>query len=52
MDINFFKDQLFDLINESNELDVADIQSDDKNNTFKIKVTDGSSFTVKVEKAE
>ena len=52
MDINYFKDILFDLLNESDAIDANDIQADDKNNSFTVTVQDGSSFTVRVEKAE
>ncbi len=48
MDINVFKDILWDLINESDALDVTDIQSIDKENHFTIKVRDGSSFEVQI----
>lgn len=50
MDINVFKDHLWDLINESDELDVVDIQSDDKVNRYRVAVRDGSSFIVQVTK--
>lgn len=52
MDINYFKDILFDLLNESDAIDATDIQTDDKNDTFTVTVQDGSSFTVKVKTAE
>ena len=52
MDINYFKDILFDLLNESDAIDATDIQTDDKNDTFTVTVQDGASFTVKVEKTE
>ena len=48
MDINVFKDLLWDLINESNELDVIDIRCDDKENLFEVTVRDGSSFVVRI----
>ena len=48
MDINYFKDILFDLINESDALDVADIQSDDRANTFAVSMKDGSTFSVQI----
>ena len=48
MDINVFKDILWDLINESDALDVSDIQSIDKENRFIVTVRDGSSFQVQV----
>ncbi len=48
LDINVFKDLLWDLINESNELDVIDIRCDDKENLFEVTVRDGSSFVVRI----
>lgn len=48
VDINVFKDILWDLMNESDALDVTDIQSIDKDNRFIVTVSDGSSFTVQV----
>ena len=46
MELNFFQDILFDLINESNALNVADIESDNKNHTFRVFMPDGSVFHV------
>ncbi len=48
MDLNHFKDILFDLMNESDELNVEDIQSDDKANRFVVTVEDGASFVVQI----
>ncbi len=48
MDITRFKDILWDLINESDDLDVTDIQSDDKDNRFMVTVKDGSTYGVQV----
>ena len=52
MDVNYFKDTLFDLMNESDALDVADIQSDDRANTFLVITKDGGVFSVHVTKIE
>ena len=52
MDVNYFKDILFDLMNESDALDVADIQSDDRANTFLVTTKDGTAFSVHVTKIE
>lgn len=52
MELNYFKDILFDLMNESDELDVADIQSDDRANTFLVSMKDGTSFFVQISAAE
>ena len=46
MDLNYFKDVLFDLINDSFRLDIVDIISNDKENTFIIK-TEGGDFMIK-----
>ena len=48
MDINVFKDILWDLMNESDDLDVSDIQSIDKDNRFIVAVGDGSTFEIQV----
>ena len=48
MDLNYFKDILFDLINESDALepDLLDIQCDDRNNTMRVIMKDGTSFLI------
>lgn len=48
VDINVFKDILWDLMNESDALDVSDIQSVDKENRFIVAVRDGSIFQVQI----
>ena len=47
MELNYFKDHLFDLLNESNILNVRSIIADDKENVFHVVVSDGSEFCVK-----
>lgn len=44
MDLNYFKDKLFDLLNESDDLDLSDIRTDERRCTFTIRTTDGSVF--------
>lgn len=51
MDIDYFKDILFDLINESNDLDISKIDASDKEGSFQITLADGSCFLVRCEKA-
>ena len=46
MDLNYFKDMLFDTINESDILNVDDIISNDKEHTF-IVMLDGCSYLLK-----
>lgn len=47
MELNYLKDRLFDLLNDnSEELDISDIQTHEKENTFGISMTDGSVFEI------
>ena len=54
MDKNYFKDILFDLVNESDELDpfLEDIQCDDRNDLMTVIMKDGKQFTVHVSVSE
>ncbi|MBQ1234940.1 MAG: hypothetical protein IIX77_04880 [Oscillospiraceae bacterium] len=49
MELNYVKDHLFDLLNESDLLDVSDIICDDKKGTFEIVVHDGDRFLITCE---
>ena len=51
MDISYFMDILFDLINESDALDVQEIEADLQNNVFHVTVSEGKSFDVQIKKA-
>lgn len=46
MDVKIFKDKLFDLLNDSEYMNISDIDTDDKNNIFMIRVVDGSIFEI------
>ena len=50
MELNYFKDMLFDLLNESDELDLSDIRADDKRDTFILHTADGSVFELLCQK--
>ena len=54
VDLNYFKDILFDLVNESDKLepDLMDIQCDDKNNVMTVIMNSGDRFVIKVSKAD
>ena len=52
MDLNYFKDQIFDLLNESDELDISDIRTEDRKDLFTVTTGDGSVFRVIRETAE
>ena len=46
MDLEYVKDHLFDLLNESDVLNITDIQSLHRENGFRITVSDGSVFSI------
>lgn len=46
MKLSYVKDILFDLLNESDELDLADIEMDDAKDAFLITGKDGSRFEI------
>ena len=46
MELNEFKDRLFDLINDTDNLPIQDISVKDKENQIIIYLTDGTCFTV------
>ena len=47
MTLNYFKDKLFEMMNEGdNELDIADIDTNDRENTFTVSTTDRSQFQI------
>ncbi len=44
MELDYFKDQLFDLLNESDAMDISDITADDRHDLFIVSTADGSQF--------
>lgn len=46
---NEFKDRLFNVLNETDEMDIADIETYDRENQFKVVVSDGSQFIITTE---
>ena len=52
MDKNEFKDGIFNVINESDEFDLADIVADDDKDKMTITVADGSVFELQISKLE
>ena len=44
-----FKDSLFDLLNESDDIPIEDIETDDRNNSFGIFWDDGTRFLIRVD---
>ncbi len=50
MSLDEFKDSLFSILNETEELALADIELDDTADTLKVSLLDGSLFNVHMEK--
>ncbi|WP_300714568.1 hypothetical protein [uncultured Acetatifactor sp.] len=50
MELNTFKDMIFELFNETDNLPIVDIMVNDRKNEIKIFLADHSSFSVKCSK--
>lgn len=46
MELSYFRDKLFDLLNESDELNLADLDTDAHNRLFIAKTQDGDVFEI------
>ncbi len=44
MALNYFKDKLFDLLNDSEGMGIADLNADERNNLLTVKTEDGNVF--------
>lgn len=44
-----FKDRLFDLLNDTDNLPIQDIVVDDRNNRFIIYLVDGTRYSIHIE---
>lgn len=50
-ELDYFKDKLFDLLNEADSLDVKDIETDDRKNIFRVSLQGGGVFEVECRQA-
>lgn len=46
MELNYFKDKLFDLLNDSEDMGILDITADEKNDTLTVSTLDGNEFEI------
>ncbi|MDE7017801.1 MAG: hypothetical protein K2P65_09550 [Lachnospiraceae bacterium] len=46
MELNDFKDWLFDVLNEQDSDTIVDIETNDKLNTFQLSMVDGGRFEI------
>ncbi len=51
MELNCFKDKLFDLLNDSEGMGIADLNADDRNNLIAVRTEDGNVFEIVCRKA-
>ena len=49
MSLNEFKDRLFDVLNDTNDMPIADIMVNDAENSMKIYLEDGTITTITCE---
>ncbi|GFI22404.1 hypothetical protein IMSAGC011_01179 [Lachnospiraceae bacterium] len=50
MKLNYFKDKLFELLNEEINMEIKDITANDREDKFTVEIQDGSVFEVKCTK--
>jgi hypothetical protein len=46
MELNYFRDQLFDLLNDSEGMGIADLNADERNSLFTVRTEDGDVFEI------
>jgi hypothetical protein len=51
MELDYFKDKLFDLLNDSEEMGIIDLNADERNNLFIVRTEDGNVFEIVCRKA-
>lgn len=50
MELDYFKDKIFEAIDEINDFEIADIDTDDLKNVFTVETADGSIFEIECRK--
>ena len=46
VELNYFKDKLFDILNETDEMDISDITADDRRHLLTVTIASGSVFEI------
>lgn len=44
MELNYFRNKLFDLLNDNEGIEIADLNADERNNLFAVRTEDGNVF--------
>ncbi len=46
MELNYFRDKLFDLLNDSEGMRIADLNADERNSLLTVRTEDGDVFEI------
>ena len=46
MELNYFRDKLFDLLNDSEGMRIADLNTDERNSLLNVRTEDGDVFEI------
>lgn len=46
MELNYFRDKLFDLLNDSEGMRIADLNADERNSLLTVRTEDGDAFEI------
>ncbi len=46
MELNYFRDKLFDLLNDSEGMGIADLNADERNSLLTVRTEDGDVFEI------
>ena len=51
MELNYFRDKLFDLLNDSEGMEIADLDADERNSLLIVRTEDGNVFEIVCQQA-
>ena len=51
MELNYFRDRLFDLLNDSEGMGIADLNTDERNSLLTVRTEDGDVFEIVCQQA-
>lgn len=52
MEIDYFKDKVFELLNDADDMGIRDIETNDKENIFRVLLQNGSLFELECRQVE
>lgn len=51
MELNYFRNKLFDLLNDNEGIEIADLNADERNNLFAVRTEEGNVFEIVCQQA-